>query len=338
MTSKGSVGIINMGNTCFAASVFQALRAIPELSAYILKNDMGIECKDITSKEGQIVIAYKDLIKTLFSGSLGDVCRPAGFYDTLRDVVKNTIYEQFSQRIPNDAHEFTVYILDQLHEGMKREFNLKNKKITELTPSQKAWYTQFNKSYSPLSDLLFGLERVEYICKNCNNTSTKWEVFNMIKVGFNQQGTTNFNINDMLINEMKHIDTIEDYQCDSCKERTTVDIYRGIWKLPHILIVVIRRFNEIGNKEHTAVDISPKLYSSEIFSKESPEPSKQNTYELISIVNHHGSHFGGHYTSAALNPVDSEWYFYDDETVTPFNTQRLPEFGSNVYITIYRKS
>jgi ubiquitin C-terminal hydrolase len=336
MTSKGAVGILNMGNTCFAASVFQALRSIPELSAYILKNDMDIECKDTASKEGQITVAYKDLIKTLFSGSIGDVCRPAGFYDTLKDVVKDTIYEQFSQRIPNDAHEFTVYILDQLHEGMKRQFNLKNKKVSDLSPSQKAWHMQFNKSYSPLTDLLFGLERIDCICRNCNNKSTKWEVFNMIKVGFNN--ITQFNINNMLINEMKHIDTLEDYQCDSCNKRTTVDIYRGIWKLPHILIVVIRRFNEIGNKEHTSVDISTKLHPTEIFSKDSPEPSKKYSYDLISIVNHHGSHFGGHYTSAALNPVDSQWYFYDDESVVPFNTQRLSEFGSNVYISVYRKS
>lgn len=335
MTTRGIVGIINMGNTCFAASVFQAIRAIPELSAYILKNDMESECKDIHSKEGQITVAYKDLIKTLFSGCLGDMCRPAGFYDILKNVVKDTIYEQFSQRIPNDAHEFTVYMLDQLHEGMKRPFTLKTTEIATLSPSQDAWYKQFATSYSPLVDLLFGLERIECICRNCNNSSIKWEVFNMIKIGFNNDTV---NINDMLINEMKHIDTIEDYQCDSCKSRTTVDIHRSIWKLPHILIIVIRRFNDIGNKEHTAVTISPNIYPSAIFAKDSPEPSNKYSYNLISIVNHHGSHFGGHYTSAALNPVDSQWYFYDDETATKFNTERLNEFGSNVYITIYRKT
>jgi len=180
-TTKGAVGIINMGNTCFAASVFQAIRSIPQLSAYILKNEIEEECVDKNNKEASIVIAYKDLLKTLFSGSLGDVCRPAGFYDTLRTVVKDTIYEQFAQRLPNDAHEFTVFMLDQIHEAIKRPYTV-NKDMNTLIPAQKAWYNSFEKSYSPLVDLLFGLERVQCICRSCKNVSTRWEVFNMMQM------------------------------------------------------------------------------------------------------------------------------------------------------------
>lgn len=331
---KGAVGIINMGNTCFASAVFQAIRAIPQLSAYILKKNMEEECTNIESKEGTIILAYKDLIKTMFGGSLGDVCRPEGFYESLRKVVKGTIYEQFSQRLPNDAHEFTVYLLDQFHEALKRPFILSCK--TNLIDAQKGWYESFKNSYSPLVDLLFGLECIKSICHKCKTVSPRWEVFNMLKIGV-KDVVGEMSINNMIEHELKHIETIEGYQCDTCNERTTVDRHRTIWKLPHILIVVIRRFNEMGTKEHTAVNTSLTLTPSKIFDADSPELSRNYTYGLISTIHHHGSHFGGHYTAAAINPINAEWYFYDDEHVTKADPQKFSQFENNMYIAIYRK-
>ncbi len=349
MVTKGTVGILNMGNTCFAASVIQAIRAIPELSAYILKNDMSTECTHTIDtynarasteqcKEYKLLEGYKDLLKTLFSGSIGDICRPAGFYEIMGTVVQDTIYEQFAQRIPNDAHEFTVFMLDQFHEAMKRPLTTN---IETMIPAQKAWYNTFEKSFSPLVDLTFGLEQVQCICRSCSNISIRWEVFNMIKIGFDSldKGSNGvLDINTMLKHEMEHVETIEDYQCDSCKTRSTVDIHRKIWKLPHTLIIVIRRFKMTGEKERRPVMISPSLQPSYLFHTDSPEPSRQYTYTPISYINHHGSHFGGHYTAAALNPINSEWYFYDDERVHKFNLESSRQFASDVYLVIYRKS
>jgi len=351
--AKGTVGIINMGNTCFAASVIQAIRAIPELSAYILKNDMRDECKSQIEhyaaknekcKEYILLEGYKDLLKTLFSGSMGDICRPAGFYEIMGEVVRDTIYEQFAQRIPNDAHEFTVFMLDQFHEAMKRSLTRQNS-TAKMIPAQTAWYNTFEKSFSPLVDLTFGLEQVQCKCRSCSNISIRWEVFNAIKVGFdflnrgsNGLDDTNLNIDIMLKNEMEHIETIEDYQCDACKSRSTVDIHRKIWKLPHTLIIVIRRFKMTGEKERRPVTISPSLQPSYLFHEHSPEPSRNYTYTPISYINHHGSHFGGHYTAAALNPINSEWYFYDDERVHDFNLESSQQFANDVYVIVYRKS
>jgi ubiquitin C-terminal hydrolase len=331
MTDRGAVGIINMGNTCFAAAVFQAIRAIPELSAYILKNDLEKEC----TQDSRIITAYKDLIQVMFKGSLGDKCRPAGFYEIMRNVVKGTIYEQFSQRLPNDAHEFTVYLLDQFHIAMKRPIVLKeNQSVEQFSPSQKAWYNEFKTSYSPLADLLFGLEKVTCTCKNCNNVSTRWEVFNMLKVGFEGPPDT-YSVEKMLYNEINHIENIDDYQCDNCKTRSSVEIRRAIWKLPHVLIIVIRRFTPLGHKENKAVDITPEFNAHTIFDKDSNEPSRNFNYTLLSTINHHGNHFGGHYTASAINPVNSKWYFYDDDAVEEM--VEPPSKSSNVYLMVYRR-
>ena len=43
---------------------------------------------------------------------------------------------------------------------------------------------------------------------------------------------------------------------------------------------------------------------------------QESSYDLIGIICHHGTAGGGHYTSYALNPVNQNWYEFDDSTVT----------------------
>ncbi len=40
-------------------------------------------------------------------------------------------------------------------------------------------------------------------------------------------------------------------------------------------------------------------------------------YDLVAVVNHLGSAYGGHYIAAALNIKEKQWYKYDDTRVTP---------------------
>ena len=43
---KGVVGLQNMGNTCYANSTIQLLRAVPELNAFVLREDLEEACQD----------------------------------------------------------------------------------------------------------------------------------------------------------------------------------------------------------------------------------------------------------------------------------------------------
>ena len=39
--TKGVVGLQNMGNTCYANSTIQLLRAVPEWNAFVLREDLS---------------------------------------------------------------------------------------------------------------------------------------------------------------------------------------------------------------------------------------------------------------------------------------------------------
>ena len=115
---RGVVGIQNMGNTCYCNSTIQILRACHEWNVFCITQDFS-HLKDNNNKK--ILLAYQDIIKSIWSASKPSYIRPTGFLSEIRKVVKGTVYEMFGQTIPNDSHEFLIYLLDNFHEALKEE-------------------------------------------------------------------------------------------------------------------------------------------------------------------------------------------------------------------------
>lgn len=46
-------------------------------------------------------------------------------------------------------------------------------------------------------------------------------------------------------------------------------------------------------------------------------PASPPLYDLVAVVTHLGSAYGGHYIAAALNKRENQWYKFDDSRVTP---------------------
>lgn len=61
--------------------------------------------------------------------------------------------------------------------------------------------------------------------------------------------------------------------------------------------------------------------------------SKVTTYELFSVICHHGTAGGGHYTCYALN--SGQWYEYDDQFVTEVSAETVQ--ACEAYVLFYRK-
>lgn len=57
-----------------------------------------------------------------------------------------------------------------------------------------------------------------------------------------------------------------------------------------------------------------------------------SNYELFSVICHHGTAGGGHYTSYALN--GGQWYEFDDQYVTKVPAERV--LTCEAYVLFYR--
>lgn len=62
--------------------------------------------------------------------------------------------------------------------------------------------------------------------------------------------------------------------------------------------------------------------------------SKVSTYELFSVICHHGTAGGGHYTCFALN--SDQWYEFDDQYVTKVPPEKVQT--CEAYVLFYRKT
>jgi ubiquitin C-terminal hydrolase len=333
---KGIVGIQNMGNTCYCNSTLQLIRACPEWNIFCFTHDFEEEFGETTDPNKKILLAYYDILKSLWSAHRPAYVRPLGFISEVRKAVQNTVYESFGFPVPNDSHEYLVYLLDHFHEALKVErvyteiLLAEGDSATEKMQKMAAngWNKFVSANDSKVVDLFFGMMRKTIQCGNCANRTYRWEVFNSIKIPCD--GLT---FQDWIRNEVQEVAEIEGFRCDGCKEKCTARIYSHIWRLPPCLFITIRRFQPNGSKNMTMCPYTGENISfGEFFADEVHAEEKIHSYELRSISDHHGTHLGGHYTAQFKHPVSLEWWWFDDESS---RHMMGPQFSMSNYIMLF---
>jgi ubiquitin carboxyl-terminal hydrolase 8 len=345
---KGVTGLLNMRNTCYMNAALQAVRHNTELSAFFLENKHQ---QWVNRKPGspnvELVKGYADLLRSLWAGSKPAYVRPEGFLQCMHPAAIHSGFDQFTIPMQHDSHEFLTFLLDQLHEGMAEEVNIEITRPAPQTPKDKAiqgaleaWKRIFGKSYSPLTEMIYGLMRVSLTCTQCGTCTDNWETFNCLKLPIPKtvdlSGSTP-TIESMLTDELKE-EHIEGYACEKCSpNRPTVIRKCSIWRLPRMLCLSVKRFTPDGRKIHTSLRFDPKtvLNFKDHFTPDSPEPSQTIQYECFATVDHHGVAGGGHYTAQGKSPLNEAWHLFDDETA---HSIAEPQFGESTYILFFKPS
>jgi len=342
---KGVVGIQNMGNTCYSNSTIQLIRASPEWNAYCLSQNFVEQLKNIPEENTykRILLAYQDILKSLWSAYKPAYVRPLGFISEVRKAVKGTVYEMFGIPVPNDSHEYLVYLLDCFHEAIKTEFIYIEKKINNESSevekmnimAENGWNKFLSKNNSEVVKRFFGMMCKTLVCTKCDNKSYQWEVFNSLKIPC--EGQT---FNEWIKNEVKDSEVCG-RECENCtkltpgNDRHLAKIYTHIWKLPDSLFITLRRFNWDGKKNMISCPYEgDNINFTEFFALESEDFSRYWIYELRGVSDHHGSHLGGHYTAQFKHPISGEWWRIDDETTYK---QENPQFSPSNYIFFFRR-
>jgi ubiquitin C-terminal hydrolase len=340
---KGAVGLRNLGNSCYANAAIQALRQVTEMTYLCLADNSELKKKH-DNHSGNLFEAYKDLIKTMWSAYHPSYVSPDAFKRDLLIAAHQSGYDQFLGREQQDAHEFMMFLLDQIFEGTKEEVNFIIQRAAPKTDHDQrilnaltSWKVQFEKQYTPVVDIWFGLLEYQTECQSCKHKFYKYETFNTLKISMPSQmepGQEPPTIQAMLQKEWEP-ETIDGYACDKCSpSRTQAKRSVKIWRLPRCLIVMLKRFTPDGRKLNTPwTPPSDNLTLKEFFSEASPERSKDYEFTIQSVVDHHGSARGGHYVAQGLSPLDGKWYLYDDETAHPIEK---PALGTSSYVLIFR--
>ncbi|KAK7102274.1 ubiquitin carboxyl-terminal hydrolase 19-like [Littorina saxatilis] len=139
----------------------------------------------------------------------------------------------------------------------------------------------------------------------------------------------------------------EAWYCPQCKEHREASKQMSVWRLPHTLIIQLKRFSfrnvimrEKINKlvEFPVRGLDMSQFAMTAQGGAHPHP----IYDLYGVVNHHGVLLGGHYTSYArcadlTTPLKNEvgWRLFDDSRVMEVSSEKSA-MTKDAYLLFYR--
>jgi ubiquitin carboxyl-terminal hydrolase 4/11/15 len=102
------------------------------------------------------------------------------------------------------------------------------------------------------------------------------------------------------------------WYCNRCKELRYATKKLDIWTVPDILVIHLKRFasgQRLRDKVEMLIDFPVEGLDLSEFVQLSED--KSLIYDLFAVDNHYGGLGGGHYTAAAKNFIDEQWYDYN---------------------------
>jgi ubiquitin carboxyl-terminal hydrolase 4/11/15 len=180
----GTLGLGNMGNTCFMNSALQCLAHTKELTDYFLT---GVYQEELNpdnplGMHGAIAEAFGALLHRIWApNSTSTTFTPREFKQQLQRFAP-----QFSGYQQHDSQELVAFLLDGLHEDLNRVLKKPyvekpdwqgggDKELVEL--AQKSWEGYMMRNDSVIVDLFQGQYQSTLVCPECQKVSITFDPF-----------------------------------------------------------------------------------------------------------------------------------------------------------------
>ncbi|KAJ7463408.1 hypothetical protein B0H11DRAFT_2052838 [Mycena galericulata] len=180
----GTLGLGNMGNTCFMNSALQCLAHEPELADYFLN---GVYQEELNpdnplGMHGAIAEAFGALLQRIWAASAPSTSySPREFKTQLQRFAP-----QFSGYQQHDSQELVAFLLDGLHEDLNRVIQKPyvekpdwegggDLELVQL--AQKSWDGYMRRNDSVIVDLFQGQYQSTLVCPECHKVSITFDPF-----------------------------------------------------------------------------------------------------------------------------------------------------------------
>jgi ubiquitin carboxyl-terminal hydrolase 8 len=340
-------GLPNLGATCYLNSILQILCNIQEL-----RPKRKIHSSNPDEDANKVCDGYEGWLKSHITEDLTDNSALSKFIKTFI-----TYYSNFGSGM-QDQHEYLMLLLKIMHDcratacifkiqGTKKgpldwleEKALKNMRTDGMWTSFNNLTDKKDNGWnSSVFQTFTGQYHFQTTCSKCHYVSHRFEIFRSFEVEL--RGGPNLDIEDCLRNVITptQLDSDNCYECDRCKKQNQSIRKMGVWRLPAVLILVLKRFTAVyvdGNitvrKNTKTVTVPDALDMNPYMSYPNPSSSM---YELFATANHIGTPQGGHCFSYIKSPA-GKWYIADDNNIQEINKQGALS-GADPYILFYRK-
>jgi ubiquitin C-terminal hydrolase len=345
-------GIENLGSTCAINSLIQVITRNDILRNIILSNAFP---------DNTISGQLKEIIDLMYVRDNSII--PRKFLNTLYTVFKDIFYsgEQIdigelwtflTDKICEESEESEAAtavataavapkeLKDQLTEGVvykdDTEFYSAIANCKLLKKKYEYYYKKFNKKTSPWQESTQGFYLNTTRCVHCNLTFYNFEPFTSLNIDI-PSDIKHPRVSDLISKSLKEEVIEGDWFCSKCNKNTAYKKSTKLWKLPDVLVIIIKRFINMNTKNDAPVSINDYLN----FNKGSVLSNKNDVvYDFSSVALHFGSLNGGHY-SAICNTPDGD-ILYDDRNVVKISGSSSGELNfkdrsTNAYMLVYTK-
>ncbi|KAG2461726.1 ubiquitin carboxyl-terminal hydrolase 33 [Polypterus senegalus] len=128
------------------------------------------------------------------------------------------------------------------------------------------------------------------------------------------------------------------YSCEKCKKLRNGVKFCKVQSLPEILCIHLKRFrHELMFSTKIGTHVSFPLDGLDLQPFLAKDSTAQiSTYDLLSVICHHGTASSGHYIAYCRNDLNNLWYEFDDQSVTEVSETSVQ--NAEAYVLFYKKS
>ena len=320
---RGLTGLANLGNTCFLNSCVQILSHTYELHDLL---DGDYEEHLNNNNESLLLIEFNKLRELMWSKNCA--ISPGGFVKTVQKVAKVKDKELFTGYAQNDLPEFLLFIVDCMHESLKREVNMKIRGNVENNTDKLAkvcyemMINMYTKEYSEIIKMMYGTHVSRIIDQSGKTLSAKPEPFFMLDVPL--PGNNNVSTLEDCLDLYTESERLEGenawFNEETNKKEELVLKNIVFWNLPNILVICLKRFSNHLRKNNKLItfpltDLNMSKYVVGY-------NSNSYVYDLYGICNQSGGVQGGHYTAFVKNSNGS-WYHFNDAIISKVDKLKI---------------
>jgi len=374
ITYTPMIGLQNIGQTCYMNAALQCFSNTRALTSYFLNSNKLEIIKNNTiiineSEEPSLVIEYLKLIRHLWCDPPKSRYAPYEFKEKIGKI--DPLFKNFEA---NDAKDFVNFMVMRMHEELNGVDNSLLKQANLVEPPMpinpynqgqvlQSYLYEFQINFNSfISNCFYGTTQGEFECQNCKMRMYQTgQNMPLIKYNYQTFFFLNFPLDEVrkfiLSNQMLYTkymnsridpnvavnlidcfyyfqkDDILDCYCERCQINNAKVISRTkLFVAPSYLIILLNR----GKGR----EFNIKLMFPEEFDTNGIFINPSGIFELYGVVKHFGeSGSSGHFTAYCRSPIDHQWYFYNDDTVTPVKDQekyQMQEIGLT-YMLFYQK-